>query len=120
MQPLMLCIHMDKERSLRLSLAAMARGIRAQIVETSREGQPLGVLCGLDDPLPRPPQVQVPEEMLVFAFLDEEGLSGLLTALRAGGLPPVRLKAVLTQTNRQWNCGMLYRELKSEAAALGK
>ena len=43
----------------------------------------------------------------------------LLPALRSAGLS-VRLKAVLTPTNRDWNCGQLYQELKGEAAAFDR
>ena len=58
--------------------------------------------------------------MLVLAFFDDAGLNDILATLRSSSLPSVKLKAVLTETNRQWNCGRLYRELKSEQEALKK
>ena len=42
-------------------------------------------------------------------------MDGLLKALRSSGLGPVRLKAVLTPTNRGWHCGALYTALRQEA-----
>lgn len=119
MHPLMLCIHMSRERALRLSFAAMSLGVRVKVVEPGQEGQTLGALCGLDAPAPAVPEDQVGEEMLVLAFLEDALLDRLLPALRADQ-EPVRLKAVLTPANRGWTCAQLYRELKSEAAAMGR
>ena len=119
MHPLMLCIHMSRERALRLSFAAMSQGVRVRLVEPDQEGQTLGALCGLEAPSPHPPAAQAGEEMLLFAFMDDPLLDRLLPALRSG-IAPVRLKAVLTPSNRGWNCARLYRELSSEADAMGK
>ena len=117
MDPLMLCIHMNKERALRLSFAAMAQGVRVKIVPEDQEGQPLSALCGLEAPAAHPSALRAGEEMLVFAFLPDDLLERLLPALRRD-MPPVRLKAVLTPANRTWSCGQLYRELAKEAGAL--
>ena len=117
MHPLMLCIHREKEKSLRLAFLAMSLGVAVKTVDTNQEGQTLGALCGLEPPKEKAPAVQVGEEMLVLAFLREDTMDRLLPTLHGAGLP-VRLKAVLTPTNRSWNCGQLYRELKEEAEAL--
>lgn len=116
MQPLMLCIHMEKEKALRIAFIGMSLGVTVRPVSSDQEGQTLGALCGLEPLKEKAPAVQVGEEMLVLAFLPDETMEKLLPALRAAGVP-VRLKAVLTPTNRDWNCGQLYHELKGEAAA---
>lgn len=115
MQPLMLIVHAAQERALRLSFAAMAMGVRARIVADSECTQTVGMLCGLDAAAPTSFAGEVSEEMLVFAFLTEERLEQLLAALRQSGLPPVRLKAVLTPSNRHWPLGFLQAELCREA-----
>ena len=116
MQPLMLCIHMSRERALRLSFAALSQGVTPRMVEPAQEGHTLAALCGLEPMKPAATDAQAGEEMLVFAFLEDQQLERLLPALRSG-MPPVRLKAVLTMDNRGWNCAQLYRELSGEAAA---
>ena len=117
MEPLMLCIHMPRERAMRLAFAAMSQGVRAKLVEPAQEGQTLAALCGLQPLAPAAPRAQVGEEMLVLAFLEEAQLNRLLPALRQD-MPAVRLKAVLTPTNQLWNCGQLYHELRGEAEAM--
>ena len=119
MHPLMLCIHMDKERLLRLSFAAMSLGVRVKAVAPEQEGQTLAALCGLEAPADSAPAARVEEEMLVFAFLPDALLERLLPALRSG-MPPVRLKAVLTPDNSRWTCARLCRELRGEAEAFSK
>lgn len=117
MPPLMLIIHMEKERAMRLSFVAMANGVRAKIVPDSDCGQTLGMLCGLDAPKSAKLSAPVTEEMLVFAAFPDDVLNNLLVGIRQSGLAPVRLKAVLTPSNRAWPLAMLQAELKNEAAA---
>ena len=111
--PLILAIHMEPSRLMRLAFTAAALKIRVLPVDQTSWGQPLGALCGLMPLRSTSSSVQVGEEMLVMAFLDL-----LLQALRDSGLAPIRLKAVLTPVNQNWNCGQLYTALRDEANAM--
>lgn len=116
--PLILAIHMEPSRLMRLGFTAAALRLRVLPVDQASWGQPLGALCGLAPALSTPPSVKVEEEMLVMAFLEDTQLDQLLQALRDSGLAPIRLKAVLTPVNQSWNCGQLYAALRDEAAAM--
>lgn len=65
------------------------------------------------------PGQELDGQMMVFAGLAEEKLGGLLSLLRAnpqcGRIP---YKAVLTDTNKEWNAYVLMEELKREHAAM--
>ena len=54
------------------------------------------------------------EEMLLFAHFPETLLSRFLQGWKTAGLPPVALKAVLTDTNRDWNSLELHEQLVAE------
>ena len=116
--PLILAIHMEPSRLMRLAFTAAALKIRVLPVDQASWGQPLGALCGLMPLLSAPASVQVEEEMLVMAFLDNTKLDQFLHALRDSGLAPIQLKAVLTPVNQNWNCGQLYNALRDEANAI--
>ena len=45
-------------------------------------------------------------------------LEGLLQGLRAAHVPPVALKAMLTDTNAAWTAPALYAEIAREHAAM--
>ena len=117
MQPLALCVHMEKSRVMRLSFLAMPLGIVLREVPESDWGQPIAALCGLEPRKSRAPAVQVPGEMMVMAHFPDALMDRWLLAIRQSGLAAVRLKAVLTPFNRGWHCGRLYAMLSQEAAA---
>lgn len=116
-KPLLLCLHMDPTRVMRLSFLAPSLGIQVRAVPDDQWGQPLGALCGLDAPRSHPAPARVGEEMLVMAFFPDALMDRLLPLLRKE-LGGVRLKAVLTAHNRPWTAGMLYTALAREAAQL--
>ena len=118
MRPLLLCIHMDPNRLMRISLTAMAQGIAVKEVKEGQWGQRIGALCGLEPEWERPPKAKVDGEMMVMAFFPDWQLDDLLSAIRKNGIEPARLKAVLTPVNRTWNCGQLYAQLMQEDAAM--
>ena len=60
----------------------------------------------------------VPEAMLVFCGIDDALLNQVLAVLRSAQLPPIPLKAVLTDTNREWDTVQLHAELCRERDAL--
>ena len=120
MQPLVLCIHMEKSRVMRMSFLALGLGISLREAPDSDLGQTLGALCGLERRKSGAPKVQVPEEMMVMAYFPDALMDRWLLAIRQSGLTPVRLKAVLTPHNRAWHCGQLYATISQEAASFAK
>ncbi|MBQ8953791.1 MAG: DUF3783 domain-containing protein, partial [Clostridia bacterium] len=55
--------------------------------------------------------------MLVMAFFPQGLMQRFLDGFRQAGLPSVRLKAMLTDTNSRWNSCQLRAELLREEAA---
>ena len=116
MEPLLLCVQLDQEKLTRLSFLALGLGIRARPVQKEEWGQPLGAVCGLLPVVQHAPDIRLPDEMLVMAGFPDGLLDAFLRAYRESGLAPVRLKAVLTDTNMRWHFGQLHAQLCQEAA----
>ena len=60
----------------------------------------------------------LPEPMLVFCGLPQALLNQVLEVIRVAKLPPIPLKAVLTETNRTWDTIQLHGELLREREAI--
>lgn len=60
----------------------------------------------------------IPEPMLVFCGLPQALFSQVLEVIRAAKLPPIPLKAVLTDANRTWDTRQLHAELLKEREAI--
>lgn len=60
----------------------------------------------------------LPEPMLVFCYLPKALLNQVLEVMRVAKLPPIPLKAVLTETNQTWDTMQLYHELLQEREAI--
>ena len=118
MKPLLLCVHMEPGRLLRVSMIAGALGITVKEVKEDQEGQKLEALCGLKPAGPAGGKARIGGEMAVMAFFPEQLMDALFEALRKNGLERPRLMAVLTPTNRAWTAERLYRELQKEYAAM--
>ena len=65
-------------------------------------------------------QEPIPESMLVFCGVNQALLHQVLEVLRLSKLPPIALKAVLTEENKDWNSKQLYEELCKEREAMTK
>ena len=63
-------------------------------------------------------QEPVQESMLVFCGLGDAFLHQVLEVIRLAKLPPIPLKAVLTETNRGWTTAQLREELNREREAI--
>ena len=114
MQPVLLGICLDRGKEMRLSMIAMSLGIRFRPVAESEYGLPVGALAGDQVPAGKLQTLPVDGEMIVMAHMTEKQTDALLDAIRTSGMQPIRLKAVLTPTNRFWSCGRLYQELRKE------
>lgn len=60
----------------------------------------------------------IPETMLVFCGLGDALLQQVLEVIRVAKLPPISMKAVLTETNRTWDSLQLYQELCRERESI--
>ena len=60
------------------------------------------------------------ERILVFCNINRALLHQTLEVIRAAKLPPIELKAVLTETNQSWDSIHLHEELSMEREALAK
>ena len=67
---------------------------------------------------PDAPAAPLPGEMLVLAHFRPGMLEGLLQGFRAAHVPPVALKAMLTDANAAWTAPALYAEIAREHAAM--
>ena len=63
------------------------------------------------------PEEPFPEPMLVFCGLPDALLSQVLKVLRFSDLPPIPLKAILTETNQTWDSVKLHADLEEHRAA---
>ena len=95
---------------------AMLR-LRMRTVSPDRYHLPLSDLAaGVGEPGPE--QEPIPESMLVFCGLNQALLNQVLEIIRLSKLPPIPLKAVLTETNQSWNTLQLHQELLREREAI--
>ena len=60
----------------------------------------------------------IPESMLVFCYMGQALLNQVLEIIRLAKLPPIQLKAVLTENNRTWDTMQLREELLREQEAI--
>ena len=119
MQPVLLAVRLDKGKEMRLSLIAASMGIRFRPVRESEYALSIGALCGNFPSAEKKPRLPVDGEMIVMANMTDQQTDMLLKAIRESGMPPIRLKAVLTPTNQHWSCGQLYQELNKEHIFFG-
>ena len=95
---------------------AMLR-LRMRVVEPDRYHIPLEQLAqGKGEP--GQAAEPLPEPMLVFCYMGQGLLNQVLEVIRVAKLPPIPLKAVLTETNRDWDTRQLHAELLREREAI--
>ena len=95
---------------------AMLR-LRMRVVEPDRYHVPLEELARGQGEAGETAEV-LPEPMLVFCYLPKALLNQVLEVMRVAKLPPIPLKAVLTETNQTWDTMQLYHELLQEREAI--
>lgn len=97
---------------------AMLR-LRMRVVEPDRYHVSLEELAqGKGEP--GEPAEALTEPMLVFCGLGQALLEQVLEVIRLAKLPPIPLKAVLTETNREWDTTQLLTELVKEREAIAE
>lgn len=114
-QAMVLCYNMEGERANQVR--ALAESLNIQVFLVPREAylQTIGALCGLAEPTTEAYHGDGFEgEMMLMAFFEKGLLPKFLDGFRERGMPPVPLKAMLTEKNSQWNSMALQAELLDE------
>ena len=118
-QAMVLCYNMDGDRALAVRALAQAAGIQPFLVPPEAYLQTIGALCGLEPGSDLAYEGEgFKEEMMLMAFLEKGMLTSFLDSFHHRGLAPVRLKAMLTDTNAAWTAPALYAEIAKEHAAM--
>ena len=121
MTPVILAVHFSAKKLARLRMAAMRLGVKVRVVEKWEYLNAIGSLTGdLDSFESFYDGEDFSGALLVFAHFSDAQLDLYLQAMRAAKLPPVALKAVLTDENKGWNLLELHEELQKEHNALHK
>ena len=115
MNPMVLCYNLQPEKLGRLRVLALRLGIGVRVVEPEKFGLPVGALAGvLDAPETVEEAEPFSDEMLVMAHFRPGMLDAFLNGFRQSRIPPVKLKAMLTETNASWSAARLHREIRAE------
>ena len=111
----------DQKKLKEIRMMLMAVRLFAKGVKKEEYLQTIGSLAGVKGMEPSEEVYQGEElgqEMMVFAGVTDEHLNQMLFLMRKSGIRPVNYKAVLTETNRDWNVLELYEELAKEHEAM--
>jgi hypothetical protein len=116
----LLSYNLNDQRACWVDEAARRLGFNHRQVQPAEYGVPLlSLVVGLEKGTIAPSAentAPLEGEMLVLARFPPAMTNAFLDAFRQDGIPSVRLKAMLTETNSQWDSVYLYRELQQEAA----
>ena len=118
--PCALLWNFDHDQPGRSALETTCQKLGLKLIETSVSdlGRPVGEICGLVGKYrsgPLPPVTDFPAALILQGLSDTQ-LDTLLADLRAAQAV-IPLKAVVTETNRQWPLAILLQELMEERAA---
>lgn len=119
MKPQVLCYNLDGAQTMAVRITAARCGVRVRTADPSEFGKPLEEL--LTQSPPETAAGAAPafaEPMLVMAFFTQDLMNRFLAGIRQGPGAPVRLKAVLTPSNRGWDGVRLHDELSAEDRAM--
>lgn len=107
----------DPVRVREIQMVLMKQKIRARLIKPEEYLQMIGTLAGVPG-MEKTEEVYegnaIEEELIVLAGLSQGQLNQCLMQLRKLKKGTVSLKAILTDTNMQWNVLQLYEEIKTE------
>lgn len=118
--PTILLYNLDNPRGAKIRRMCLPLRLRTVLVPKESYGLPLGALA--EGAVPETPYGGngFDDEMLLIVNCPGPLLDLFLQAFRRQKLAPVRLKAVLTPTNREWDSVALHAELSRERQAIAE
>lgn len=114
----------DKETLRKLQVALLRLKIRIKLISPEMLPHKVGYIAGLDDfeadDVTTAALPAVTDEVMLLKGFNNARVDTLLAALRGAGIPRIKLKAVLTDTNKDWYFCDLCRELLREHQELNQ
>ena len=117
MRETVLLYNFNGERKKELTKALLPLGFRLKAVAKEDYLKPVGFLAGLKDMEDNGSVYEGEEfqdEMMLMAGFTSARIDTLIGALRKNGVGRINYKAVLTETNKNWDSVSLFQELKKE------
>ena len=105
----------DADRLLKGVLVRM--GVRIRNLTPEQTGEKIGALAGLagcEEQTDAPEAPAIFEKMLILHGFSQQRLQELLAGLRKAKVPPIPLKAMVTEHNADWTLYELYQEIRKE------
>lgn len=115
-QILLFNIH-EEEKKTAIRLTALRHKIALKEISPERQNLTIGELLSAVEVPSTPCDSPFEDELLLMCELPSNTLQSFLDTLRRNG-KTVRLKAVVTDTNRKWTAKELHRELLREEEAI--
>lgn len=112
-----LLFHMEPNKTRQIEAVCRSLKIQTIKVKPTSYKQKLGYLAGImgfsrENATYTGPDF--PTEMLVFSGMDSEKIDTFLEQYKKASIPPIGLKAIITQHNIFWTAEELYKELFKE------
>lgn len=116
-----LLFHMEPNKTRQIEAVCRSLKIQTVKVKPASYNQKLGYLAGItgfnrENTTYTGPDF--PTEMLVFSGMDSERIDTFLDQYKKASIPPIGLKAIVTQHNIFWTAEELYKELFKEHSKL--
>ena len=117
--PTVLLYNLENEKGRKIKLLCLTQKLRARAVSPAEYGETVGALAGFGERTGASyTGPGFSGEMLVMAGLSGRQLDAFLRGLRQKCGGTVALKAILTETNMEWDSVQLYQELQRERQAM--
>ena len=108
----------DEAKRTAIRLLALRIGYSVQDVLPEQQNMKISELLSGAKP-DGPNLIPFTDEMMVMSGFSSQDMHTLLDGMRNNGCP-VRLKCIVTETNKSWTAARLYKELAAEDQAMRK
>ena len=108
----------DEEKRTAIRLLSLRLGYSVQDVLPEQQNTKISELLSGAQPAGQNP-ISFTDEMMVMSGFSSQDMHTLLDGMRNNGCP-VRLKCIVTETNKSWTAVRLYKELAAEDQAMRK
>lgn len=117
--PMVYLYNLESEKGKKIKAMCLLLKIRVRTVKKEEYGLELSVLTGQNEQPSLSREVTgFDDEMILMVHFTNAMVHTFLQEFRRKGIAPVALKAVLTQSNAQWDSAQLHTELLREHEAM--